>query len=167
LRVKLINRTLPNWAAWMLRVPALQCRAAITFHNIDDETDIFGRTMEGRWTNIPEPIPIGFVTDSNNRRVALIPAEYHGVDVYPGDSEYLDIAMRADGDEECYGWSNESYFCTPLWRNPKWKLDRGRYLVKVIVTSSGQKIARWFRIENNADRSAFRLETYSRRVAGN
>src|SRR5271155_4100768 len=69
-RVKIENKPLPGWAKWMLRVPALQCRAAITFHHLNDERDIFGRAMEGRWTATPEPIPIAIATNPQGQQSA-------------------------------------------------------------------------------------------------
>ena len=159
LSVILDNKTLPWWAKWMLRTPALQCRAAISFHYFDDHNDIFGRAMEGRWSGSPEPVPIALAQNAEGQLLALIP-EWRGVDVLPGDREHLDIFVRGDDDEECYGWNNDSYFCTPPWRNPQWKLSRGRYLVKVNITSSGQKFTKWFRLENSGDRTSCRLEPY-------
>ena len=162
LRVRLFNKTLPWWAKWMVRAPALQCRAAITFHHLDDEQDIFGRAMEGRWASSPEPVPIVLPPAAPQaQQLVLIPAGGRGVDVYPGESELLDIAVRVDNDAECYGWNNEAYFSLPPWRNPNWKLDRGRYLVRVGISSSGQKCVGWFRLENSTSRTDFRLEPYS------
>jgi|GEM_PF-6151443 len=74
------------------------------------------------------------------------------------ESELLDIGARFDKDEECYGWNNEAYFSDPLWRNPNWKLRRARYLVKVTITSSGQKCVGAFRLVNDVARTDFRLE---------
>jgi len=124
LRVRLFNKTLPWWAKWMVRAPALQCRAAITFHHLDDEQDIFGRAMEGRWASSPEPVPIVLPPAAPQaQQLVLIPAGGRGVDVYPG--------------------------------------DRGRYLVRVGISSSGQKCVGWFRLENSTSRTDFRLEPYS------
>jgi hypothetical protein len=153
LRVMLYNRALPCWARWMLRVPALQCRAAITFHYHTDRKDIFGRAMEGRWADTPQPFPIVLAEG----QFVLTP-EYRGIDVMPGDSAILDIAIRADDEVDAYGWNNESFSCKPLWRNPDWKLPPGRYLVKVAITSSGQKSISWFHLENTTSRRGFRLD---------
>jgi hypothetical protein len=163
LHAKLYNRTLPRGAKWMLRAPALQCRAMITFHYLDDEHDLFGRAMEGRWSDTPQPIPIVVLQNPDGQQLGLFPELSRGVDVLPGDSAELDILIRADDDDDCYGWNNESYYSTPLWRNPRWQLPRGRHLVKVEVTSSGQKVTRWFRLENSAARTDCRLEPYSPR----
>ncbi len=164
LRVKLSNRTLPLWARWTLRAPALQCRAAITFLSSDNRQDIFGRAMEGRWANSPEPMRLPSLSSDGQPMpdappsVVLLPS-FRGVVVYPGESEILDIAIRIDGDDNCYGFNNEAYLCTPIWRSPNWKLLPGAYLVKVVVTSSGQKCIRWFSLINQASaRTAFRLE---------
>jgi len=163
LRVILSNRTLPGFARWMGRSPALQCRAAITFHHFNDEQDIFGRAMEGRWASTPEPVAILVGPTTAGHQLALIPETRGWVNVHPGESELLDIAIRADNDADCYGWNNEAYFSTPQWRNPNWKLGPGRYLVRVIATSSGQKYSAWFSLENSATRTAFRLEPYTPR----
>jgi hypothetical protein len=40
----------------MVRGPALQCRAEITFHHQDGH-NVFGRAMDGRWASSPEPVP--------------------------------------------------------------------------------------------------------------
>lgn len=51
--VKLTNKAL--WGPrWMTRAPALQCRATITFHHLDGQ-NVFGRSMEGRWSESVQP----------------------------------------------------------------------------------------------------------------
>ncbi len=161
LRVKLFNEPPPSWAEWMVRAPALQCRATITFHHLLDGQNVFGRSMDGRWASTPEPVPIPVV---NSQGVQFQMLDFtrltleSRIDVYPGESELLDIAARCDNDVECYGWNNEQYFSTPLWRNPNWKLDSGRYLVKAVIKSSGQKYLGFFRLVNDVSRTDFRLE---------
>src|SRR5262249_728606 len=80
------------------------------------------------------------------------------IDVYPGETQLLDVAIRADNDAECYGWNNEAYFSTPQWRNPNWKLPSARYLVRIEVVSSGQKYGDGFRLINDVGRTDFRLD---------
>jgi hypothetical protein len=162
LRVRLHNRKLPRWADWWtVREPALQCRARITFHFLEDENDRFGRTMAGRWTNTPQPTAL-FVKDSKGQEFAIAPQMVDAVTVYPGENELLDIAVRLDDEADCYGWDNESFFTD--WRNQKWQLGSGRHLVKVEITSSGPRCTGWFRLENPAGRGDFRLEPYSPRT---
>ncbi|HTT22859.1 MAG TPA: hypothetical protein VMG82_28270 [Candidatus Sulfotelmatobacter sp.] len=136
LRLKLHNKELPRGARWMQRAAALQCRGEITFHHLDDGQDIFGRAMPVRWSNSPELVPSRIVNMSGVVQgqiidVAKLTPEYR-IDVYPGEEEILDVAVRHDADEDCYGNNNEQYFSSPPWRNPRWKLSKGRYLACII-----------------------------------
>jgi hypothetical protein len=162
LRLKLLNKPLPSWARWMIRAPALQCRGTITFHHLDGQ-NVFGRAMTARWAGSPEPVPIHAVTQAGAAIQIFDPLRLtheSRIDVYPGEaeSELLDIAGRFDNDAECYGWNNETYFCSTPWRNPDWKLPPGRYLVKVVIRSSGQRCEGLFRLVNDVSRKDCRLE---------
>jgi hypothetical protein len=162
LRLRLFNRPLPIWARWMLRAPALQCRGTITFHHLDGQ-NVFGRSMAVRWSGSPQPIPIQAVTSDGTRIQIFDPMRLtleSRIDVYPGEgeSETLDVAARLDDDEDCYGWNNETYFCATPWRNPAWKLRPGRYLVNVVIRSSGQTCTANFRLINDVPRGDCRLE---------
>lgn len=77
--------------------------------------------------------------------------------MYPGEEEIFDVAARFDDEPDCYGWNNDAYFFE--WRNPYWKLERGRYLVKVKIVSSGQKCVGIFRLLNELSCNEFRLES--------
>jgi hypothetical protein len=170
-RVLLANKTLRG-PRWMTRAPALQCRATITFHHLDGQ-NIFGRPMEGRWAGSPEPAAIDAVGEIlHPGEAADVPHDQirmkiidllrislrSRIDVYPGESETLDVAVRLDDDEQCYGWNNETYLCQTPWRNPQWRLECGRYLVRVTVVSSGQKCIGTFRLINDVEPADFRLE---------
>jgi hypothetical protein len=160
LRLALRNESLPFGARWMQRTAATQCRGEITFHHLDDGQDVFGRAMEVRWAHSPEPIANQIVGLDNKVQFYIRDftraATGSRIDVYPGEEELLDVAVRFDSEAECYGWNNDSYFYN--WRNPKWKLPRERYLVKVVITSSGQKCVDVFRLINDVDsRTDFRL----------
>jgi hypothetical protein len=56
-RLKVTNDRGPRW---MTRDPALQCRAEITFRHLDGQK-VFAKSMDGRWSNSPEPTPIEVV----------------------------------------------------------------------------------------------------------
>jgi hypothetical protein len=145
----------------MLRAPALQCRGLITFHHLDGQ-DIFGRAMAVRWSSSPQPVPTEVVDLLGVPQfrivdIAKLTSESR-IDVYPGETELLDVAVRFDSEADCYGWNNEAYFSPTLWRTLDWKLGAGRYLVKVVVISSGQKVTAVFRLMNDVSRNAFRLE---------
>jgi hypothetical protein len=160
LRLTLRNESLPLGARWMQRAAATQCRGAITFHHLNDGQDVFGRAMAVRWVRSPEPIANQIISVDGQvqfyiRDFARAATESR-IDVYPGEEELLDVVVRFDGEAECYGWNNDSYFYN--WRNPNWKLSRERYLVKVVITSSGRKCLGVFRLVNDVDsRTDFRL----------
>lgn len=160
LGVRLTNQPLPRWARWMLREAALQCHGVVTFHHLNDGQNVFGRSMPIRWHSAPEPVPRHIVIEgkhfvfADSDKITLSPR----IDVYPGESEELAVATRFDRDEDCYGFSNESYFSDPQWRNPRWKLPSGRFLVRITVVSSGEKCSALFRLINDVPLSDFRLE---------
>ena len=159
LRLVLRNNPLPAFLRWMLRGAALQCRGEVTFHHLDGQ-DVFGRKMPVRWANSPQPVA-NQITDLQGEVQFLVQdrtrnATESRMDVYPGESEILDVAARFDDDTDCYGWNNDAYFFE--WRNPYWRLPAGRFLVKVVITSSGQKCVGKFRMVNDVSRSDFRLE---------
>jgi hypothetical protein len=165
LRVKLFNEPLPSWAKWIVRAPALQCRAEITFHHRDGH-DVFGRIMEGRWASSPEPVPSPILDLDGMQKFNLVDFTRitlgSRVDVYPGEGELLDIVNRPHEDDNCYGWNNETYFSTPRWQNPKWRLVPERYLVSVVIRSSGQNCFDCFRLVNDVSQADFRLEPTNR-----
>jgi hypothetical protein len=158
LRVQLSNKPL----RWMVRAPALQCRATIAFQHLDG-LNIFSKAMNGRWSNSPEPVSIPIVGADDNvvqfriLDIGRLTTESR-IDVYPGESELLDIAVRLDEEQDCYGWNNETYFCITPWRNADWKLPCGRFITRVEIVSSGQKCEGDFFLLNEGARTDFRLE---------
>jgi hypothetical protein len=161
LYLELINQSFPKGMGWLTRTPALQCHGTITFYHLDGQ-DVFGRSMQIRWTNLPNPIPIN-INVGNKIYPLFDPAKFNHatrVDVYPGgtESERFNVASRFDDENDCYGWCNENLYKEPLWRNLDWKLPSGRYLVKVVITSSAKKVCRLFRLINDVSMSDFRLE---------
>jgi hypothetical protein len=116
--------------------------------------------MIGRWTGgSPEP-RVAFIQQTNGPPVPFLanPAELKNtIDINPGETEQLDVVIRVDQESEAYAWNNETYFY-PDWRNPNRKLNRERYFVKVVVTSSGRKFMDFFRIDNDGPFTSFQLE---------
>ena len=155
-RVFINARPLPRITRWMMRAPALQCTAKISFNHLDGQ-DLFDRSMPGRWSNSPQPVQVVGVQNGNPIAVLdphklLTPSR---IDIHPGERESLDIAVRIDNDSDCYGWNNDAYI--HQWRNPEWRLAAGRYLVRVTVTSGGQLWSEIFRLVNDVPRTDFRL----------
>jgi len=160
LSVTIRNKPLSWMVQWLSRNTALQCHAEITFYHLDGQ-DVFGRVMTGRWSGTIEPIPaIQILGDKNQIFISNIDSSTSTTrkDIYTGEESDLDIAARFDNDEVCFGWNDEAYFSKPAWRNQKWKLLPGRYVVKVEITSAGDKAVNYYRLLNDVDISSFRLE---------
>jgi hypothetical protein len=157
LRVKVSNERLNCWANWwMVRSPAQQCRAEISFLRIDG-TPFFDKPMTGRWTDSPEPKVVSVQTQNGIVAVLNNPQELKAaVDIYPDDAELLDVAVRVDHELEAYGWNSETYF-HQTWRNPDRQFNRGLYIAEITIASSGRKRRAWFRLENDGPFNTFRL----------
>jgi hypothetical protein len=158
LRVNVANEA--RW--WTLLAPAVACRGHINFYSHDGH-DLFGKPMVARWAN--SPAPASTVVQSLRGPIRVLDMNKFNresrLDIYPGDSEPLDIVARLGDDDVCYGFTNESY----LYRNdrhPELKLDKGVFLVRVTLSVSGQPRDRYFRLHNDSHRGSLRLEAASK-----
>lgn len=159
LNLKLVNKSMPRWFRWLSRETAMQCHGVLSFHHLDGQ-NVFGRSMPIRWSDSPEPTPIQVVVDEKTLFI-VDPTRLtleSKIDVPAGEAGVFAVAGRFDNEDECYGWSNESYFSNPIWRNPTWMLPRERFLVRATVISSGLKITKVFRLVNDVPQQDFRLQ---------
>jgi len=158
-RVHLCNRAMSKWFRWLGRSAAMQCGGHVQFYHLDNGAPVFSRPMPIRWAGSDEPL--SFQMLPNGQLAQLFdPSKYNAAfrrDCFPGGKETVDIAARFDNDEECYGWCNEAYLPGKGWRNPDWKLPKGRYFVRVVVLSAGEKVSDVFQLENSVARQHFRL----------
>jgi hypothetical protein len=150
LRIVVTNRALRFIP--MMRSSALRCRGRVAFRHLDDGQEIFGSAMEARWGNTPEPVPIQIISPDGKQQWSIWDPQRLAIesriDIPAGESAPLDVAVRFEGEDICYGWNNESYRYD--WRHPRWKLPNGRYLVQVTVICSGYKKTGLFRLMNTA-----------------
>lgn len=157
------NHALSRGLRWLSRNAAIQSTAQITFYHLDGQK-VFSNSMSGRWSGSPEPVsPVNISGERVYFENVILSFDLSAAstlkkDIYPGGEEKIDIAARFDQDEDCFGWNNEGYFSEPKWRNPKWKLQSGRYLVLVEVSTSGEKTRGLFRLSNDVSINDFRLE---------
>jgi len=161
-RLRVRNKPLPGWLRWLSRQPALQCHGNITFHNYINGQDIFGQEMQIRWVNLPEPLPIDIGLDNKIVGHIYDPVrilQLQRIDIYAGEYEDLDVAVKFHGEEICYGWNNESYRYSG--RNPSWKLEEKQYLIRMSIRTAGEKITRIFRLLNPGTKDGFRIENSS------
>lgn len=158
-RVHLRNKAIPKPLIWLSRHTAMHCHGEINFYHISDAAPVFSKPMPIRWSESDEPLSPQLL---NNGQLIQVfdPAKYNAAfyrNCYPGSKESIDIACRFDNDEDCYGWSNESYLPSKGWRNQDWKLPKGRYYVSITIHSSGDKVVDVFKLDNFTTIDHFRL----------
>jgi hypothetical protein len=163
LRINLKNKIPLKIFFWVLRNPASQCHGHITFLDLNNQEIFPGKKMFFRWPNTPEP-EVKYIHYKGIDNHPII--DYNSIfpylkrDIQSGGFEEIDVAAKFNDEDECYGWSNESYNLQHIWRPPQWKLQRGKYLIKVTVYSSTVKIEKTFKLINDSDLNGFRLEPF-------
>lgn len=127
-RVLVKNKPFSFPFKWIPRQTAENCRAKIEFSKIGTENSSF--SMNGRWASTPE---IPYVQND-----AILKLLYPDPVIIPvGENEYLDVVTKYEKDKEAYGWNNEAYFHD--WRTPSYKLERGKYSVKITISTQNGK----------------------------
>lgn len=118
---------------------ATDVKAKITFIDKHTGQELF--TMQCKWTGKPEPLePVynpqrgifGHVFDTTK-----IP-DAQSINIAPREEgEALDVAIKHDGEKECYGFNALSYApqYQPGWKDPGKKIDLPECIVRVVVTA--------------------------------
>ncbi len=154
LHVQVHNKNMPRWLAWVYnREPAMDCHAWITFYHLDGHR-LFAREMNARWTETPEP-ELVVLQAASGQAMRLMNVQ-DAVGIPPGEYANVDIAFRAKDEDASFGWNNESYL--HHWRHPSWRLDKGRYIVRVRVKTGGREFSDAFLLINDVPYEHFRLE---------
>ena len=69
------------------------------------------------------------------------------VDIHSHEDEYIALAVKYEGQPECYIFSNESYL-HHAWSNPAWRLNSGKYRVLITVLYERGCVQRAFALAN-------------------
>lgn len=123
-RIRVINQPFPWLLKWIPRYAAENCRAQVYFSKVGDEKKNF--SMLGRWSSTPELAHIS----SDPALKVLYPDP---VTIPVSGSELMDIVAKFENEGDAWGWNNAAYFNN--WRTPIYKLERGKYRVKVTVST--------------------------------
>ena len=113
------------------RNKAIGYRAFITFHLASNGRQVIGNEMTGRWVGSREPLsPV--ITNQGTLSYLPDPSVVRDdLDIYAGQREALDVAVRFDQEDDCYGWSNESVLvyaalASTALEAPQWRLPGRR-----------------------------------------
>ena len=139
---------------FVTRQTAFSCHGTITFLTTDDKQ--IGNPMPIRWDGNPEPLKpevvngkIEFLPDFRLMRLSRY------IDIPPGESEGLAIAVRIDGLSDAYGWTGESYLHN--WQHPEYQLPTGDYVAHIYLTTGDSIFKQDFRFTNPEMFKAFDL----------
>lgn len=141
-RLTVTNKMLPRFWRWTHRQAAVNAYGYIDFY--DEQNKIFVRKgMPIKWFYEPgvERLAGDHILIRRFRDVSFL-------DVHPGEKQPIDVVSKYDADNVIYGWTYENYFSHPQWRNPKWKINEGEYVVGVEIRYSGDKYRDYFGLCN-------------------
>lgn len=118
--------------SWPLpsRRPAWACRATLNVCDSHGQS-VTGSPVLARWSSQPEPIT-SFSVGAQVVMAADLAKMIAGrqVDVHCHFDERLVIAIKEEGDDDVFLFTNESYAHVG-GRNPAWRLAKGEYRVSV------------------------------------
>lgn len=158
--IEVHNAKITRWLAWVYDGdPALACRAWISFHSVSDGRRIFADDMPARWSEAHQPSIVELPTADGGRGYAVQNVQY-AIDIPSGECVTIAPATRAKDEEICFGWNNESYLHN--FEHPHWRLNAGRYYVRVRVTTGGREFSDAFLLVNDGPYDDFRIDALDR-----
>ena len=140
-------RNVPSKLPYTSRRPAWSSKATIEVFNIDG-TRVITEPIYARWPSQPEPTTPAV---AGNQSINLIDfarlMNARKVDIHAHEDEYISLAVKFEGQPECFIFSNESYLHN-AWSNPAWRLNSGVYRVLVTVLYERGRAQRTFTLTN-------------------
>jgi hypothetical protein len=114
------------------RKPAWSSKATIEVFDLNGNR-VIADPIHARWPSQPEPLipAVAGIQQVNLLDFSRL-MNARKVDMHSHEEEYISLAIKFDGQPECYIFSNESYLY-PAWSNPAWRLNLGTYRVLVTV----------------------------------
>jgi hypothetical protein len=140
-------RNLPGRYPFPGRRPAWRVRATLEVFRLDGSRAI-AEAIQVRWTSHPEPL-VPVVAEGQPTNM-LDPAKViaaGNVDVHGHDDQQFALAVKFEGEEDCFLFNNQSY-ALPRWKNPTWRLPPGDYRLCVTVYYERGRLQRDFGLRN-------------------
>jgi hypothetical protein len=131
---------------------ANEARANITFIDKSSGNELF--SMPCKWSGKPEPVELIYSPQAGGNIYVLDVtkiSEAESTNIAPGkDGEVLDVAIKHNGEIECYGFNAQSYApqAQPGWKDPNKRISLPQCLLKVKVTSGDISKAKDFTLKN-------------------
>ncbi|UCB43143.1 MAG: hypothetical protein JSV77_00385 [Dehalococcoidales bacterium] len=115
----------------------------IEFYDASRDSFLFG--MVGQWSS-----------DAEGETETVAPSQ---IDMLSDATPYyLNLVLKYDEDEECYGINNDTAVRAPVdWRDEKRKLEQGLYTVKVMVHGTNVAETFWFGLINRGSGRRVRI----------
>ncbi len=134
---------------FLFRQTAVNCNSEVTFTEASSGRS-FG-PFRTKWASRPNPVVP--TIDPSSHKAVLLPDETKidqagHEDIPSGSGRGLDIAVKIEGDTQCYAHSPENFF-DPNYRPQTHRLDGTKYSVMVVVRSENKaKAQRAFMLSN-------------------
>lgn len=147
--VKVRNR--PAWWPLPGRKPAWASKATIEVLGANGSR-VISDTIQARWPSQPEPL---IPAVAGNQQMNLVDfarlMNARKVDIHSHEDQTISLAIKYDGQPDCYIFSNESYLHN-AWLNPAWRLGAGEYRILVTVFCERGRVQRAFTLSNHGTR---------------
>jgi hypothetical protein len=142
-----VNQTKGSWP-FRSRRAALNCRGVIDVFR-QDGTRAIAERITARWSGSLQPYRTQVVDQQITQipDTSLLPLGQR-FDVHSYSDEQVGIAVKFEGADDCWIFSNESYLF-PRWQNPSWRLPRGEYLLRFgCYYEAKHPSTQWFSLRN-------------------
>lgn len=135
----LMVRTFP--VRWPVpgRTPAWSARGIIEVFRMEDGSRAIPDAVHVRWSSRREPTNIPEMLEGRR------------VDVHGHEAEHFAVIVKADGEDTCHIFSNESY-AHARFQNPAWQLPPGRFRLRLSISYDGGPAVGDFELRNDGAR---------------
>jgi hypothetical protein len=140
------NRASP-WYGRFRDKTAYLCTAELVFRTDPAGENLFD-PVSARWPRF-QPQPLTASGGAIDLNAVIIP---YRETMPAGDHAILDVAIKHQGDKQCYAFSNQSFiYDAKGFRHPALRLDAQQIYVQAIVYVEGKRYpSEWFVLENPA-----------------
>ena len=118
--------------------------------------------MIGRWASTPEPVtPLALLRGGEQHDIVTVidlAKTVDTVDIPPGSYDVLDVLVRVQGRDDCWGWHNRTIGRDDAAPEHRFVLQAGRYRALIRAQTAGRQFDYVVRIVNDVPFEDFRLE---------